>query len=494
MIGERGMKVATILMLVFFMFCLGFADPCWASDGAASVNKTPVERLTLSVGESVIIDTRIPVRGVSIAGPDKPDEAIIVDAVVLPPRQVYLSGRNAGVTHVTLLGSANNVIAIYVVEVGPDVTSLKRRLHEVFPNEKGLLVTGTHDGITLSGTVSGTANMAQMVSLAQSYAPLGRDGKRKIMNLLEVAGVQQVMLEVRVSEMSRSLSRRLGINFAFLSASGEQFGLSLLSNLVRLPSQGWPGNPLQVTDNISGILRFLGDGASWTVFIDALKENGLLKVLAEPTLMTLSGKEAKFLAGGEFPIPVPQSGAGFTTITIEYKPYGVALTFLPIVLSNGKISMQVAPEVSELDFSTAISLQGYVIPSISTRRVATTVELADGQSFAIAGLLAEQTREVIRKFPVLGDIPVLGTLFRSSAFQKRDSELIVIVTPRLVKPVDMAKQTIPTDQFVEPDDLEFYLLGALEGRGQPRKSGGSAQSSSQSGGQLEGKFGHITPK
>ena len=218
-------------------------------------------------------------------------------------------------------------------------------------------------------------------------------------------------------------------------------------------------------------------------------------MLAEPTLITLSGKEAKFLAGGEFPIPVPQaSGAGGTTITIEYKPFGVGLTFTPIVLSNGKISMQVAPEVSELDFSTAVSLQGYVIPSITTRRVATTVELADGQSFAIAGLLAEQTREVIRKFPVLGDVPVLGALFRSSAYQKRDSELIVIVTPHLVKPVDMAKQTIPTDQFVEPDDFEFYLLGALEGKGQPAQSGGSVQPAGQTGGKLEGKFGHITPK
>ena len=494
MIGEWGMRVVTILTLVFAMFCPGLTDPCMASDGQASINKTPVERLTLAVGESVIIDTKTPVRGVSIGGPDKPDEAVIVDAVVLPPRQAYISGRNAGGTYVTLLGNSNNVIAIYTVEVAPDVTSLKRKLHEVFPNEKGINVTGTHDGITLTGTVSGTSNMAQMVSLAQSYAPLGRDGKRKVMNLLEVAGVQQVMLEVRVSEMSRSLSRRLGINFAFLSASGEQFGLSLLNNLVRLPSQGWPGNPLTVTDNISGILRFLGDGASWTVFIDALKENGLLKVLAEPTLMTLSGREAKFLAGGEFPIPVPQSGAGITTITIEYKPYGVALTFLPMVLSNGKISMQVAPEVSELDFSQAVSLQGYVIPSITTRRVATTIELADGQSFAIAGLLAEQTREVVRKFPVLGDIPVLGSLFRSSAFQKRDSELIVIVTPRLVKPVDVAKQPIPTDQFVEPDDVEFYLLGAMEGRGQPKSSGGPDRQGSQSAGKLEGKFGHITPQ
>ena len=493
MIGERGMKVATIIISVFFMICSGFLNLCSAVDGAASVNRMPVERLTLAVGESVIIDTKAPVRGVSIAGPDKPDEAVIVDAVVLPPRQVYISGRNAGATHVTLLGVSNNVIAIYAVEVGPDVTSLKRKLHEVFPNEKGVNVSGTHDGLTLSGTVSGSANMAQIVSLAQSYAPLGRDGKRKIMNLLEIAGVQQVMLEVRVSEMSRNLTRKLGINFNVISASGRQFGISLLDSLTKLPPEGWPGNPLTVSDNVNAIFRFLGNGATWTTFIDALKENGLLQILAEPTLITLSGKPANFLAGGEFTIPVPQTGTGTTTITIEYKPYGVGLSFTPTVLNNGKINMLVAPEVSELDFSRAVSLQGYIIPALTTRRVSTTVELNDGQSFAIAGLLKDDVRESVRRFPVLGDIPVLGALFKSSSFVKNETELVIIVTPHLVKPVDLARQTVPSDAFIEPDDFEFYLLGALEGRGGPGSPGGPLQSGGP-GGRLEGKFGHITPQ
>jgi pilus assembly protein CpaC len=491
MTGGQRMKTTGILVLAFLMICPGFIDLCRAADSAAVVNKTPAERLTLAVGESVIIDSKIPVRGVSIAGPDKPDEAVIVDAVVLPPRQVYLSGRSAGVTYVTLLSNTNNVIAIYDVEVTPDVASLKRKLHEVFPNEKGVNVTGTHDNITLSGTVSGTANMAQVVSLAQSYAPLGKDGKRRLLNLLEVAGVQQVMLEVRVSEMSRSLTRKLGINFSVISASGRQFGLSLLDNLTKLPSGGWPGNPLTVSDNVSAIFRFLGDGATWTAFIDALKENGLLHVLAEPTLITLSGKPANFLAGGEFPIPVPQSGTGTTTITIEYKPFGVGLSFTPTVLNNGKINMLVAPEVSELDFSRAVSLQGYIIPSLTVRRVSTTVELADGQSFAIAGLLKEDVRESVRKFPLLGDIPVLGALFRSSSFQKNETELVIIVTPHLVKPVDLAKQTLPTDAYSEPDDFEFYLEGRLEGKEQPRNVSPLPRATKKGG--LEGNFGHTLP-
>jgi len=242
-------------------------------------------------------------------------------------------------------------------------------------------------------------------------------------------------------------------------------------------------------------VRFLADGATWTVFIDALKENGLVKVLAEPTLITLSGKEAKFLAGGEFPIPVPQStgGAG-TTVTIEYKPFGVGLAFTPVVLSNNKINMQVAPEVSELDFSTGTSAAGFPVPAITTRRVATTVELADGQSFAIAGLLSDNVREVVDKFPVLGDIPVLGALFRSTSYQKRESELIIIVTPHLVKPLDLKKQTLPTDQFVDTNDFEFYLLGALEGSGEPKTAGSYVLSADPSPVKPESKFGHITPQ
>jgi pilus assembly protein CpaC len=272
--------------------------------------------------------------------------------------------------------------------------------------------------------------------------------------------------------------------------------LSLLNKLTSLPAGGLPstktpagGIPsagVEASGSVNAIFRFLSEETSWTVFVDALKEEGLLKVLAEPTLITLSGKTASFLAGGEFPIPVPQStGGGGTTITIEYKPFGVGLNFTPTVLSNKKINMLVTPEVSELDFSNALTTSGFVVPAITTRRVSTVIELADGQSFAIAGLLKDDVREIVSKFPLLGSLPVLGALFRSTSFTKNETELIVIVTPHLVKPLDMAKQTMPTDQYVEPDDFEFYLLGNLEGRG---KSGTRRESG------LEGNFGHIFPK
>ncbi|HME46481.1 MAG TPA: type II and III secretion system protein family protein [Syntrophorhabdales bacterium] len=462
----------------------------WAAD-SATTNATQAEKLTVTVGKSVVIDSDSPVRRVSLAAPD------IADALVLSLRQVYITGKSPGVTTLTLWSEPERVSRIFDVEVQPDIARLKTKLHELLPGEKDVRVTNANGGISLSGTVSSATNLSQVEAIAQAFAPVDKEGKNKVTNLLEVGGVQQVMLEVRVSEMSRSLIRRMGINFSVLSQSGKQFGLSLLDNLVALPGSGaFPDNPLSVTNNINGILRFLAGGSTWTVFIDALKDEGLLKVLAEPTLITLSGRQASFLAGGEYPIPVPQASYGAAIITIQYKPFGVALNFTPTVLSSGKISMLVAPEVSELDFSQAVAIQGYLVPSLTTRRVSTTVELADGQSFAIAGLLKDEVREDVRKFPILGDIPVLGALFRSTSFQRNETELIIIVTPHLVKPADMARQTLPTDAFVAPNDFEWYLLGTLEGTDRAANSAPSLSNppaASMRRGGLEGDFGHIMP-
>ncbi len=475
--------VSTVLLLslVFASWTLA------AGPERVTVNTTQPQRVTIAAGKSVIIESPDIIRRVSVAAPN------VADALILTPHQVYLTGRDPGTTNLTVWSDSDRIATIFDVEVTVDVARLKAKLHEMFPQEKEIRVTATNDGITLTGVVSSTVNLSQVAALAESYVPADKDGKRKVSNLLEVGGVNQVMLEVRVSEMSRSLGRRLGFNFSFLSASGNQFGLSLLDNLTRLPGSGaFPANPLNVSDNINMITRFLGAGASWTVFIDALKDQGLIKVLAEPTLITLSGKQAHFLAGGEFPIPIPQPSAAGSIITIQYKPFGVGLNFTPTVLSNNKISIQVAPEVSELDFSQAIAMQGFVIPSITTRRVSTTVELADGQSFAIAGLLKDEVREDIRKYPLLGDIPILGALFRSTSYLKNETELVIIVTPHLVKPLDMAKQTLPTDQLIEPDDFEFYVLGRLEGKAETNDAPRAALSTTGRGG-LEGGFGHIVP-
>jgi pilus assembly protein CpaC len=472
-------RISLFCLLILFTFCFVYATDGWGEDlPRIALKTTPSQKLNLTVGKSTILQSPEPIKRVSLASPE------IADAMVLTQYQIYLMGKAPGLTNLSLWGTDDNVTAIVDLDVCPDLSRLKEVFYKLLPEEKDIKVTATHDHITLTGTVSSASTLSQILSLAGPYAPMDQQKKPKIINLLEVAGVHQVMLEVRVSEMSRSLLRRLGFNFNYITSNGASLGLGMLNKLTSLPAAGFPSSGIRVSDSVNAIFRFMDDGTTWTVFIDALKEEGLLKVLAEPTLITLSGKTASFLAGGEFPIPVPQStGGGGTTITIEYKPFGIGLNFTPTVLANKKIGLQVAPEVSDVDFTNAITTSGFVVPALITRRVSTAIELADGQSFAIAGLLKEDVREIVSKYPVLGDIPILGSLFRSSSFKKNETELIVIVTAHLVKPLDLTKQTLPTDAYVEPDDFEFYLLGTIEGKkGLPKKGG------------FEGDFGHTPPR
>jgi pilus assembly protein CpaC len=466
---------------MLFLFLIFFPATVRGGSAQVIVEKAEPQKLFLTVGKSVVVSSSGPVKRVSLGSQD------IADAIVLTPQQISVIGKAPGVTNLILWGADDKISTILDIQVSPDVARLGEMIQKILPEEKNLHIDATHDSLTLSGTVSSTSSLSQALALAEVHSP--KDGK--ILNLVDVAGVHQVMLEVRVAEISKSLARRLGFNFSYASSSGK-LGLGTLNNLVRLPGQGgFPSAGLEVGDSINAIFRFLSKGTTWTIFIDALKEQGLLKVLAEPTLITLSGKSANFLAGGEFPVPVPQPGTAGLAITVEYKPFGVGLHFTPTVLSNKKISMEVFPEVSDLDFSNAITISGFVVPAVTTRRVSTTIELADGQSFAIAGLLKDDVREIVSKYPIFGDIPILGALFRSTSFRKNETELIVIVTPHLVKPLDMAKQTLPTDKFIEPDDFEFYLLGHLEGE---EKAGSDSKSSQHRTPKLEGSFGHIIPK
>ena len=467
-----------IVLLAALLFLTVFASKSWGQEPTRiTIDTLDTQKINLSVGKSLIIESPVQIKRVSLVDTE------IADAMVLTPNQIYLTGKSPGATGLTLWID-DKIFSVFDLEVRPDTSGLKERIFDVLPKEKDISVIAAHDSITLSGSVSSTANLSQVLAIAEAYAP------EKVINLLEVGGVHQVMLEVRVAEMSRDLTRRLGFNFAYLSSSGNNMGLSLLNNLTGLPEGGFPVNSLEVSNPVNALFSFVSNDTSWMVFIDALKENGLVKVLAEPTLITLSGQTANFLAGGEFPIPVPQE-LGRTTI--EYKEFGVGLTFTPTVLNSGKISMRVAPEVSDLDFTNAVVLGGFVVPSITTRRVSTMIEMADGQSFAIAGLLKDNVREVVSKFPLLGDIPVLGALFRSSSFQSNETELIIIVTPHLVKPLDLAKQTMPTDQFIEPSDSEFYFLGSLEGKETMTSSVPLPSSKFKEEGGLEGEFGHIIP-
>jgi len=448
--------------------------------GDSKVVASEAQRLELGVGKSKVVDLTMAIKRASLANPD------VADTVVLSPKQIYLTGKAIGVTTLTLWKDNGELFSIFDITVTPDLSQLREQLHLMLPDEEGILATATHDHITLSGSVSSLARQSRALEIAEPYAP------KKVVNLLQVGGAQQVMLEVRVAEMNRDLIRRIGINMNGVGA-GNNFGVTALSNLTTLAGPGQLTGPMGqlVTSAVNALVRFQTGDITWTGFIDALREEDVVKVLAKPTLVAVSGQEAQFLSGGEFPFPVPQA---FGVITIQYKKFGVGLAFTPTVLTNNRISMAVSPEVSELDFANALQLEGFVVPTITTRRATTVVDLADGQSFAIAGLLRDNVREQVAKFPVLGDIPVLGALFRSSRFQKNQTELVIIVTPRFVKPIDMAQQALPTDTFIEPNDWEFYLMGWTDGLGyapkiSQRREGQLAEAIVSR--RLDGSFGHM---
>lgn len=306
---------------IFFMivvYCVVLSFRCWAEDPeTTSANTIEPRKLTLTVSKSTVIKTADPVKRVSLAAPE------MADVIMLTPQQMYITGKAPGITSLILWDETDKITDIFDLEVLPEIDRLKVKLYEMFPQEDNILVTATHEAISLSGTVSSTPILSQILALGQSYAPK-KKGIPQFINLLKVGGVQQVMLEVRVSEISRSLLRRLGVNFNIINSSGNKFGASMINNLTTFNfdlTKTPPEFPTTFSSSINVLFRFLSNDRAITFFIDALKENGLLKILAEPTLITLSGKTAHFLVGGEFPVPVPQVGGsgGGTTITIEWK-------------------------------------------------------------------------------------------------------------------------------------------------------------------------------
>ena len=449
------------------------------------------QSLDLTVGTSKIIETPKTFKRASLAEPE------IADTLVLSTKQVYVTAKKIGTTTLTLWSQDGKVSNVLQVRVTPDVTRLKEQIHTLLPKESNIQVMASNEHITLAGQVTNAEALNSALVLAEPFAP------KKIINMMRVGGVQQVMMEVKVSEMQRGLLKRLGVNFTRRQLGHRDFTIGRLNELSDAEANPLGAGGLQVLGSAAttALLGFNIGNDAWTVVLDMLKEHGLSKALAEPTLITESGQPASFLVGGEFPVPVPQT---FNTIGIEYKEFGVGLKFSPTVLSKNRISVVVNPEVSELDFANGIQLDGFQIPSLVTRRVKTVVELGDGQSFAIAGLLQSDIQETIAKYPFLGDIPILGALFRSSSFEKAETELIVIVTPHLVKPLDVVKQTLPTDHYLEPNDFELMLMGYLEGVypeshvprpseayqvGEPRM----ATRMPYGNGGIEGVFGHLAP-
>lgn len=417
----------------------------------------------------------VPVNKSQILKVDRPfakalvGNAEIADVLPLTGSSLYVLGKKLGTTSLTLYDSRNTLIAVVDVAVGPDVITLRRQFAELMPNETiGARIS--NDAVVLTGIVSSAPAAERARQLAATYAG------DKVVNLLSVGSTQQVMLEVRFSEVNRAASKQIGLNHSWLGnrTYGSIGNLAVDSTVATSDTIG-AGNPAPVI-SIDGLSEAFGVGAlSYTIgsvrlfsALDALERKGLVKTLAEPTLIALSGESASFLAGGEFPIPVLQGngggggGVGNGGITIEFKPFGVSLAFTPTVLDDGVISLEVSPEVSSIDPSASVSVNGLVVPGLLTRRAKTTVELRDGQSFAIAGLIRSDFSDTVRQLPVLGSIPIIGALFRSSGFQKNESELVMIVTPRLVKPMRAEDARLPTERVGDPHELDLFLMGRTD--------------------------------
>ncbi len=447
------------LLCLVIICCLTVGAPAYGVELLDRLGDQEIKQiLRLRAGSSKVLKTRFAITRISVANPE------IADIILISEKEIYVNALAPGVTNLTLWGRNRFTSATVTVEA--DITLLKEKVHQILPKEK-IRVEAAGDSVVMTGEVSGPAAQETALSLALPFVGAKKD---KVVNLLHVGGVQQVLVEVRLAEISRNVGERIGVNFNFFNRTGNEFGVSQINNLTSITNFIRTFNNTfwlnTLSPNITAIAGFKTGGILWTMFFDILKRNNLGRILAEPNLVTTSGQEASFLAGGEFPIPVPQAQGGGVIITVDYKKFGVGLKFTPMVLDEGKIALKLKSEVSELDYSTGVTIVqgGTVVPGISVRSTSTHVEMKDGQTLAIAGLLSDSHRNIVNKFPVLGDLPILGTLFRSSEFQKRETELVVLVTPHLVKPITTREARLPTDRYIEPDDFEFYLLGRQEGK------------------------------
>jgi pilus assembly protein CpaC len=391
--------------------------------------------------------------------------ADVADVVPLTDKAIYIVGKKIGVTRVALLDTSKQLLGVVDVEVSYDLDGLRKRM-KANPELDSVVVQSVNGKILLSGVVPDPVAMQTAITLAKQIS------SDEVTNAMKVAAPQQVMLEVRFVEADRTASRALGVNAAVVGPDGaavtgvESFSGGIgtngsgdfVNNLVNNAAAGLVSNSVPFGTLIG---RVLAGGTSADIFVKALEEKGLARRLAEPNLVALSGDTASFLAGGEFPFPV---AADNDKVTVEFKKFGIGLAFTPTVLSRGQINLKIEPEVSELDPTNYIKVSDKVeIPSLIVRRASTTVELRDGQSFAIAGLLQSNHIKNQRQLPWLGDVPVIGALLRSAAWQKKETDLVIIVTPRLVNPrTPGQKIATPLDKTLPTNDKEFFLTGRHE--------------------------------
>ncbi len=436
--------IVLISYLLFVSYEVKAGGPTYNSDGMIHV----------PIYQSRNVNLKRNAQRVSVGNPD------IADILILRQRELYIVGKSLGTTNVMVWDEEDALVDVLNVEITHDLASLRSRLHSFIPDE-AIDVHSSQGQLVLSGEVSSLIQMNKAVDLATAYADAagGEEGGSKVLNLLSVGGGHQVMLEVVVAEMSTEVSRSFNVDLNLLSMFNDNHWDA---SIVRGPdfyNSITQGTPYEFANGV--LASYIDSNVFFNVALDIAKENGLAKILAEPNITALSGQKAEFLSGGEFPVPVPNDNG----VVIQFRDFGVGVGFVPTVLDSGKINLNLKILVSEISNANTVGItpigtnSTLIIPSIIKRTSETTVEMGDGQTLAIGGLLSDNLRENVERFPGLGDIPILGQLFRSQQFISGQSELVIMVTPRLVRPFNKDNVRLPTDGLVSPSDLGFYLMG-----------------------------------
>lgn len=432
-----------------------------------SVSQSGAQTLTIMQGEvstalqvpmnrAVVVEAENPFAELSIANPG------IADISTLSDRTIYVLGKAPGRTTLTLLGPDGRLITNVEVQVMPDVAEFKERLRQILPGE-GIEVRTANDGIVLSGVVSSIEKLDRALDLASRYAP------DRVSNLMVVGGTHQVMLKVRFAEVQREVVKSLGVGLTITDGANTATSGALTATGI--------GGAVTASGSIGNL--------ALEALLQALETKDMVRTLAEPNLVALSGQEASFLAGGEYPIPIVDEDGG---IAIDYKPFGVQLSFIPRVIDNTRINLELTAAVSSIDDSATVTNGNFSINAFSRRETQTTVEMMDGQSFAISGLLQDDFSDSASQVPWLGDIPVLGALFRSSRYQREQSELVVIITPHLVAPTSGEALALPTDRIRPPSERELFLFGQVARPAGAPTTGAAAEVARQD---YSGSYGYV---
>ncbi len=470
------MKLSTLLRAgaVGIALALPATQPVSAQNVLNVMRGAASNSISVAVNRAVVMESDRIFAEVSVANPG------IADVAALSDRNLYVLGKVPGRTTLTLLGPDGGLITNVDIRVAPDIAEFKERLREILPRER-IEVRTANDGIVLSGQVSNGQKLARALELAERYAP------ERVTNLMTVGGTQQVMLKVRFAEMQRNVAKRLQSSLGVGGSSADNLsaiGTGGFNSLAALSSlfDGDPNGTVRALtpgSNGTADLGFRLGGVEVNLLLEALETKGMVRTLAEPNIVAISGQDAEFLAGGEYPIPVIQDGA----VQVEYRPFGVELLFKPTVVGDNLINLELGATVSAIDPTVAVTSNGITVNGFSVRRAVTTVEMKDGESFAIAGLLQEDFNDLVGSVPWLGDVPILGSLFRSTEFERRQSELVIIVTPHLVVPTTSDALALPTDRMRIPTERELFLYGKVEGR-----QGAAGQVAQQD---LQGSLGYV---